>query len=244
MSNSISSIPAPQTDKPKPKFIFLEKSSVIDAYNSFGKEGFAYLLSEGFHDISIQHTTFPYEQQKKFLSAVDLTEGPILVSVSSIVRTMAVDWDSPKRERKEYMYYTTEWEAKDWLGNTIRCTHESEGKYTQQTKEIKTRLNSQTGEHIQDYHRGAAREAYTIPWDKKKAQELLSSEKVFGSDSLNITNIAEVDYIVKFPSGNPGRTSFGMQDFLDFKYEKLQELSKTIKSPYLADLERRVNPYK
>jgi hypothetical protein len=45
-------------------------------------------------------------------------------------------------------------------------------------------------------------------------------------------------------NGNPARTSFGMQDFLDFKYEKLQELSRTVKSPYLADLERRVNPYK
>jgi hypothetical protein len=49
---------------------------------------------------------------------------------------------------------------------------------------------------------------------------------------------------VKFPYGNPARTTFGMQDFLDFKYEKLQELAKTTKSPYLADLERRVNPYK
>jgi hypothetical protein len=56
--------------------------------------------------------------------------------------------------------------------------------------------------------------------------------------------LAEVQYTVKFPSGNPGRTAFGMSDFLDFKYEKLQELSKTVKSPYLADLERRVNPYK
>jgi hypothetical protein len=54
----------------------------------------------------------------------------------------------------------------------------------------------------------------------------------------------EVKYTVKFPYGNPSRTSFEMQDFLDFKYEKLQDLSKTIKSPYLADLERRVNPYK
>ena len=26
-----------------------------------------------------------------------------------------------------------------------------------------------------------------------------------------------------------------MSDFLDFKYEKLEELSKTVKSPYLAD---------
>jgi hypothetical protein len=32
--------------------------------------------------------------------------------------------------------------------------------------------------------------------------------------------------------------------FLDFKYEKLRELSRTVKSPYLADRERRVNPYK
>jgi len=59
------------------------------------------------------------------------------------------------------MYYTTQWEAKDWLGNTIRCSHESEGKYTQQTREINTRLNPQTGEHIQEYHRGVAKEEHT-----------------------------------------------------------------------------------
>jgi len=241
---SVSSIIPPQAPKPKPRFIFLEKSSVIDAYESFGKEGFAHLITAGYTDVSAQHAKFPYEQQKRFLSAVDLSKGPILVTVTSIVRTMAPDWDSPKRERKEYMYYTTQWEAKDFLGNTIRCSNEAEGRYTQQTKEIKTRLDPKTGEHIQEYHRGAARDAYTIPWDKKKANELLTSEKIFGEDSINITNLAEVQYTVRFPSGNPGRTSFGMSDFLDFKYEKLQELSRTIKSTYLADLERRVNPYK
>lgn len=30
-------------------------------------------------------------------------------------------------------------------------------------------------------------------------------------DSINIPNIAEVQYIVKFPFGNLARTSFGMQ---------------------------------
>ena len=157
---------------------------------------------------------------------------------------MAVDWNSPKRESKEMMYYNTEWEAKDWLGNTIRCSHEAEGRYTQQTKQIQTRLNPQTGQHIQEYHMGNPRDAYTIPWNKKTAESILSGEKYFGEDSQNITNIAEVQYTVKFPSSNPSRTSFGMSDFLDFKYEKLQELSKSVKSPYLADLERRVNPYK
>ena len=164
-----------------------------------------------------------------------MTKGPTLVSVQSMVRTMAVDWESPKRERRKMMYFTTQWEAKDPLGNTIRCTHESEGKYIQQTKEIKTRLNPKTGEHIQEYHRGAP---------KKAADSILTGEKYFGEHSINITNIAEVQYIVKFPYGNPARTGFGMQEFLDLKYEKLQELAKTVKSPYLADLERRVNPYK
>ena len=117
-------------------------------------DGSTYLLTSGFHDLSTHHAKLPYEQEKRFLSAVDLTNGPILVSVKNMIRTMAVDHNSPKRESKEMMCYTTEWIAKDWLGNTLRHTHEAEGKYTQQTKDIKTRLNPQTGEHIQEYHRG------------------------------------------------------------------------------------------
>ena len=232
----VSTIPAPQPEKQSPKFIFLEKSSTIDSYESFAKEGFA--------DLITNQVEFPYNQEKDFLNRVDLSKGPIMVSVQSIIRTMAVDWDSPKRERKEYLYYTTEWEAKDWLGNVIRCPHENEGRYTRQTKEIKIKLNQQTGEQIHEYQRGQTRDTYTIPWDKKTADLILTGEKYFGKDSINITNLAEVQYVVKFPYGNPGRTGFGMSDFLDLKYEKLQELSKSVKSPYLADLERRVNPYK
>jgi hypothetical protein len=233
---SVSSIPAPQTPRAKPRFIFSEKSSVIDTYESYAKEGFAHLMSS--------HAEFPYNFEKQFLSKVDLTKGPILVSVGMMTRTMAVDWESPKRERKEYLSYTTEWEAKDRLGNTIRCSHENEGKFTQQTKHIKTKINPNTHEEEAYCEKGVPRDVYTIPWTKKTAESILTGEKYFGEDSINITNIAEVQYTVKFHYGNPARTSFGMQDFLDFKYEKLQELSRTMKSPYIADLERRVNPYK
>lgn len=240
---SVSSIPAPQTPKPKPRFIFSDSSSVIDAYESFGKEGFAHILDDH-GDTSANHARFPYEQEKKFLSKVDLSKGPIFVKIESMVRIMATDLDSPKRERREYFYYTTEWEAKDHLNNTIRSNSHTEGVYTKQTRETNTTLNRETGEEIVRYIRGPPRQVYSILWDKKKANELLTSEKIFGQDSQNTTHLDEVQYTVKFPAGNPGRTSFGMQDFLDFKYEKLQELSKTVKSPYLADLERRVNPYK
>ena len=69
------------------------------------------MLTSGFHDLSTFHAKLPYEQEKRFLSAVDLTKGPNFLSITNIV---------PKRDRKEVMYYTTEWEAKEWLGNTLR----------------------------------------------------------------------------------------------------------------------------
>lgn len=232
---SVSSIPVDQTPKAKPRFIFSEKSSVIDTYESYAKEGFAHLMST--------QAEFPYLQEKKFLSKVDLTKGPIQVSVGIIVRIVAPDYDSPKRERKECLYYTCAWEARDYLNNTIKHGHEHEGKYLQQTKNIVTKFNPETGEELTQYHKGPPRETYTIPWDKKKANELLTSEKIFGEDSINITNPGEVQYIVKFPHGNPSKTAFSMEDFLNLTYEKLRERSTTVKSPYLPDLMTR-NPYK
>jgi hypothetical protein len=112
----------------------------------------------------------------------------------------------------------------------IRSNSHTERKYTQQTKFIKTKYNSSTKEEEAYYERGAPREVYTIPWNKKIVDSILTGEKYYGEDSINITNIAEVQYIVKFPFGNLAKTSFGMQDFLDFKYDKLQELKNSKES--------------
>jgi hypothetical protein len=232
---SVSSIPALQTPRPKPRFIFLEKSSVIDAYESFAKEGFAHLITS--------QTEFPYDFEKKFLSKVDLTKGHILVTVESIVRLMAVDWDSPKREKKEMMYYSCSWEAKDRLNNLIRSNTHTEGKYMQQTKNTVTKYNPQTNEEVAHYEKGAPREVHTIPWNKKMAESILSGEKYYGEDSLNITNLNEVQYIGKF-QGNPSKTAFTMEDFLNLTQKDLYEKANTTKSPLLAELERSRNPYK
>ena len=124
---SESTIEAPQKPRPKPRLIFADKSSVTDTYESYAKEGFAHLITN--------QAEFPFNQKNKFLSSVDLTKGPILVSVQSIIRIVAVDWDSPKRERKEYMYYTTQWEAMNHKNNTIRYILENEGRHTQQTRD-------------------------------------------------------------------------------------------------------------
>jgi hypothetical protein len=45
---------------------------------------------------------------------VDLTEGPILVSVESMVRTMAVDWDSSKGNERSTCIIL--WSGKQKIG--------------------------------------------------------------------------------------------------------------------------------
>jgi hypothetical protein len=232
---SVSSIPAPQTPRAKPRFIFSDKSSVISTYESYAKNGFAHLITN--------QAEFPFYQKNKFLSSVDLTKGPVFVSVQSIIRIMAVDWDSPKRERKEYFHYTAQCEAKNYKNNVIRYTQEAEGKHVEQTKQIETRRDQKTGEDVDLYVRGTPRDCYTIPWDKKKAQELLTSEKIFGEDSLNITNLNEVQYTVKFSNSNPPRTAFSQEDFLNLTYQALSDKSKTTPSIHLEALRRKQNPY-
>jgi hypothetical protein len=232
---SESTIPAPQRPKPVPRFIYVDKSSVNDTYSSYAKNGFAHLITN--------QAEFPYNQKNLFLSSVDLGKSPILVSVQSIIRIMAPDWNSPKRERKEYMYFTLQLEAKNFKNNTIRYTLEAQSKYVEQTKQIETRRDQKTGEDVDVYVRGTPRECYSMEWDKKKANELLTSEKVFGEDSINITNLNEVQYTVKFPNSNPPRTAFSQEDFLNLTYQALSDKSKTTPSPQLEALKRKQNPY-
>jgi hypothetical protein len=232
--SSVSSIPVESKEKPKPRFIFSEKSSLIDTYQSYAKNGFEPKFDFG----------TPYHFEKMFISQVDLTKFPILVTVQNISRTMAVDHSSPTHQKKEYMTYTVDVEAKDWLGNTIRYTHEFEGKIIEQTKQIQTTLNPQTGEHIQQYHQSAPRTSYTIEWDKKKAQDILSNEKYFGEDTINITNSNEVRYTGHFPYGEPSmRTGFQMEDFLNLTYQALYDKARTTPSPQVEALKKRQNPY-
>ena len=102
--------------------------------------------------------------------------------------------------------------SKGLSNNTIDSNSHTEGKYTQQTKKIKTKYNP-TNRRKSLLSKRTTEGSLTIPWDKKTANEILTGEKIFGEDSINITNFSEVQYIVKFPSGNPSRTSFEMQTF-------------------------------
>ena len=231
-SSQVSTIQPPQKPKPAPSFIFSDQSSIVETYESYAKNGFE----------TLEKAERVYNFEKRFISQVDLTKGPILVTVQSIVRIVAPDMTNPKRPRREQMYYTVICEAKNHRNNIIRYTHEHEGKHQEQTKQIRTMRHS-NGEEYDIYVKGVPIDVYTIPWDKKKAEDLIKNEKVFGVDTVNITIPQEVNCVVKFLSGNIGRTKFDLDDFLNLTFEKLQEASKTNESPYLAELRRKNRPY-
>ena len=59
--------------------------------------------------------------EKKFLSIVDVSKGPIERSVIAMVRLIAPDYLGQKDksklpERKEFIYYQEMWEGKDFRG--------------------------------------------------------------------------------------------------------------------------------
>jgi hypothetical protein len=231
---SVSSIPAEQKQLPVPRLIFADKSSVTDTYESYNKNGFQHLLLQS-------HAERRYQQEKRFLSAIDLTKNLVFVTVQNITRTMAPDWTSPEREKKEYMTWTVNFEAKNTKNVTMNYILETEGKYVEQQKEMQTKTIN--GEEVNVYVRSTSRDRYTMEWDKKKAQEMLTNKKYFGEDTIQITNPGETVFTVRFPGQNPSRTSFSQEDFMNLTYQALYDKARTTPSPQLEALKRKQNPY-
>jgi hypothetical protein len=231
---SESTIIAPQTPRAKPRITYLDKSSVVDSYESYSKNGFQHLLPQS-------PAERRYQQEKRFLSGIDLTKSNVFVTVYSIIRTMAPDWKDPERRKKEYMMVNINFEAKNTKNVTMNYLLEDQGKFVEQTKEIQTKTVN--GEEVNVYVRGASWDAFTMEWDKKKAQEMLTNKKYFGEDTVNITNPGETVFTVKFPNCNPSRTSFSQEDFMNLTYQALWDKARTTPSPQLDALNRRQNPY-
>jgi hypothetical protein len=152
------------------------------SYQSFISNGFANNIP---HRISA-----PHDMKLKFLSLVDIRKGPIERTVRTIIRLRAIDYDTPKLDRKEYIYYTEDWSGKNWLGIPITkgaIGDHLEGKYT----EVLTRpkLDERTGEHIEPVFAGT-RERYYIPFSKTKVDEIIKNSV--------LTDKSNIRFIVKF----------------------------------------------
>src|SRR5215510_2570520 len=71
--------------------------------------------------------------ERKFLSLVDVSKGPVERTVTHIVRLKAPDYLAPLPkdksipERKEWLYYTERWTAQDWRGLQLNPVNHTMG---------------------------------------------------------------------------------------------------------------------
>ena len=92
----------------KPKLGDVKPLIETSAYRSYRSYIDAGIKDE---DIKNRSVTAQYERENKFLSAVSLEKGPIERKITKMIRQ--------KQGNKEYLTFTENWEAKDWVGRRI-----------------------------------------------------------------------------------------------------------------------------
>ena len=93
----------------------------------------------------------------------------------------------------------------------------------QQTKELATQYNHETGDTQAHYRMGAPRFVFNIPFTPKKAEEILHGEHPLGPDSVNITHRNRIKFYGKF---NGFRChDFTYEQFVTPKWSDFMELA-------------------
>ena len=130
MSGEISSLKPEVRPKVKPNFVWENKG-----YDSYINNGFRPPDPE---------SQVPGYWENKFLSQVDLTKGKIKVKVNTMIRQLALDWSTDREDRKEYLTFTSDWMAKNYLGVDIRVLGHVEGVFMDQQRELVTTKDQRT----------------------------------------------------------------------------------------------------
>ena len=150
----------------------LIESSTFRSYKAYVESGFE---KETPHTIQAQ-----YERENKFLSAVQLEKGPLTRKITRMVRR--------KEAGKEYLTFTENWDATDWVGRPIDpVTDRMEGiAYLPNV----TPLIDEKGQRIGKELNGA-KTVYEIPFSKETVDKWIEET---GSDPNEIT------YTVRTPN--------------------------------------------
>ena len=192
-----------ETDKQKPKLEYNDKT-----FDSWINIGVAY------EDIP-EKVRRVHEFKEDFLNRATL---PIKYKINSFMRLKAQDFSTKNFARKEYLTYSVDWLAKDYLGDNIteRAVMEHiEGVYQEQLKKSITKQGQIVG-----YERVGERAVYYIPWDRKVMDDLIKES--VGSDQETII------FTVKFQMG---RTQFRYDQFATMSYEELNDLNIKHRDP-------------
>lgn len=194
-----------------------KKPEVVIEYNNRSLESF---VNNGFADNIPRSIRGPRDRMQQFLNKVDLRKGPLERTVRMMVRLRAPDWNSEKHERREWIYYTEDWSAKDWLGVPIDpfCEH-VEGMYTEVM--MRPKLDERTGEHVDNVFDGT-RTSFYIPFSKKNVDEIISNSAHSDKSSiLFYVKFGKEDSAEGFQMST--RNQFSYEQFATWSWEKLKE---------------------
>ena len=191
----ISTIKPVDVTKPKvkPQFTFND-----DAYQSYIQEGF-------------EVPTCPWTDKKK-KKKKKMKRGKIKVQIRTMIRQIAIDYSTENEEEKEYLTWVSDWSAKNYQEVQIFLRGHIEGYHIQQTKELATQYNHETGETRAEYRMGAPSFVFNIPFTPKKVEEILHGEHPLGPHSVNITKPNKVIFYGKF-DGFRGIPTFRCSDY-------------------------------
>jgi hypothetical protein len=106
----------------------------------------------------------------------------------------------------------SDWEGADWLENPIYVRSHVEGKYSELTRQLVTKIDHETGETRGYYLKGPMRERFTIPFNKKAVDKILDNEHPFGEDSISLTDRDRIIFIGKFV-GERGMQTMRCSDY-------------------------------
>ncbi len=205
MSGEVSSIvPGQEAERSKKELRFSYSTAAYDSY-----------IKEGFEAPDLDHR--PDKWENRFLVSVDPGKGKVKVRITRMFRIKAIDYSSEKNESKEYLYYETEWTAKQWNGNDLGPVEHVEGMHKEQTRKLVLGdFDPKTGVQKSQYVMGLPKTVYTIPFTKKAVDSILNNEHPFGPDSVNTTDKEAIKWYGKFDH------ILGLESFrcADFTYEQ------------------------
>jgi len=132
-------------------------------YDSYAKCGMASPLSYERMD-KFEH---------KFLGNVDISKGKIQVQITTMSRQKAIDPYSKKKERKEYLTFTSNWIGLNYWKEEIRVNSHIEGKALIQQTKIVNKINRETGKPEEYKKPDIPITVFSIPFTKANVDKYL-----------------------------------------------------------------------
>jgi hypothetical protein len=168
---------------------------------------------------------FPVDRfERRFLSMVDISKGEIQRKVRKIIRLKAIDYNTKKQERKEYLVYIEDWFGKSWDGSPVPPVRGHwEGVYYEQERQP-----VYVNRRMSHYERSGQHEVHYIPFSKKAVDEII--------ESSTGTDIDTIKYLVKF-TPNDRDDTFNYQQFTNLSFTELYKLHAQKGGPRFAAIE-------